>query len=174
MITPKSFIAKWQTIQGASLLPEDFDLVTADADCLAGLAMPQAAKDFLIRAGLPRSAAPGLDFEDVESLPRLWSVYGLKKNTLKQYCIIGYDGAGNPLCIDEENAGRVVLLDHEDNFRTVQFVNSSVIQLAETLILANSPSPSQQLLLQIEKIDTPAAQEGCFWWHEAQGGQDED
>ncbi len=174
MITPKNFVAKWQTIQEASPLLEDLDLVTADAERLAGLAMPQTAKDFLIYAGLPRSAAPNLDFEDVESLPRLWSVYGLKKNTLKQYCVIGYDGAGNPLCIDEENAGRVVLLDHEDNFGTVQFVNSSVTHLAETLILANSPSPSQQLLLQIAKIDAPAAQEGCFWWHEAQVGQEED
>ena len=126
-----------------------------------------------MQAGLPKSAAPCLDFEDVESLPRLCTVYGLKKRTLKQYCILGYDGAGNPLCIDEDNAGRIVLLDHEDNFRTAQFVNSSIAQLAESLVLVNSPSPPQQLLKQIEAIDAPAAQEGCFWWHESQAEQGE-
>ncbi len=51
----------------------------------------------------------------------------------RRYRILGSDGSGNPICIDEEHRSSVVVLEHDGGFR-VQFMNSSVPQLAECLL----------------------------------------
>jgi hypothetical protein len=85
---------------------------------------------------LPEEAAPGLSFEEAARLLPIYEVYGdpdwseADIERLAGYRMIGSDGAGNPICI-VQGTGAVVLLDHEDWFRTRQFVNSSVRQLAE-------------------------------------------
>src|SRR5262245_21410703 len=83
-------------------------------------------------AVLPTEAAPFLSFDEAESQPHIWEVFGPKdrwttsdKKRLAVYRMIGSDGCGNPICV-EDKTGMVWMLDHEDYFKTRQFVNSSV------------------------------------------------
>ena len=82
--------------------------------------------------------------------------------------MIGSDGAGNPICV-EEGFGVVVLLDHEDRFRSRQFVNSSVGQLADCLLAYMGERQTEQFRAAVLSIDAEALAEGSFWCHEAAG-----
>ncbi len=75
-------------------------------------------------------------------------------------------GVANPMCI-EQGTGAVVLLDHEDRFRTRQFVNSSVRQLAECLLTYMGETNSERFRLTVQDIDPAALVEKSFWWYEA-------
>jgi hypothetical protein len=94
----------------------------------------------------------------------------------RRYRVIGSDGAGNPIAIDEQRAGEVVCLDHEDKFART-FVNKTVRQLAESLlayrtIVGDSADASsgevpakvrKQLHQALRKIDPAAMKPACFW-----------
>src|SRR5262245_51734851 len=89
---------------------------------------------------LPAEAAPCLSLDRANHPKPIWDVFGIpsqwsdaERERLASYRIIGSDGAGNPLCVAQDS-GAVVLLDHEDRFRTQQFINSSVRQFAECLL----------------------------------------
>jgi hypothetical protein len=62
-----------------------------------------------------------------------------------------------------------VLLDHEDRFRTRQFVNSGVGQLAECLLAYMGEQDPEQFRASVRGIDPSAMAERSFWWHEADG-----
>jgi hypothetical protein len=120
---------------------------------------------------LPAEAAPCLTFERA-SRP-VWEVFGVpsqwsetERERLAPYRVIGSDGAGNPICV-ERGTGAVVLLDHEDWFRTRQFMNSSVRQLAECLLAYMGETDQERFRAAVWAIDLPAMDEGAFWWHEA-------
>jgi hypothetical protein len=124
---------------------------------------------------LPVDAAPFLSFAYAEEAPYLWQVFGLPQDwsatdraRLGAYPMIGSDGAGNPLCV-EEPTGAVWLLDHEDRFRTRQFVNSGVPQLAECLLAYLGERDAGRFRQAVAEIDAPAIAECTFWWHEAAG-----
>jgi hypothetical protein len=76
--------------------------------------------------------------------------------------MIGADGAGNPICL-EQSTGTVVLLDHEDHFRTRQFVNSSVRQLAECLLAFMGEQEPERFRSAVRAIDPAALAEQSFW-----------
>ena len=80
--------------------------------------------------------------------------------------MIGSDGAGNPICL-ESTTGAVVLLDHEDWFRTRQFVNSNVHQLAECLLAYMGEHDPDRFRSALRRVDPAALAEKSFWWHEA-------
>src|SRR5262245_38962756 len=97
---------------------------------------------FLAEAGLPERAAPCLRFAYIaEGLKPVYEVYGAPTDWededhqwLKPYLMLGSDAGDNPICLDTANQERIVWLDHE-GFWAVQFVNSSVAQLAECLLV---------------------------------------
>jgi SUKH-4 immunity protein len=120
-------------------------------------------------AVLPTEAAPFVCFEDAERQPRILEVFGpdgswtaRDRKRLAQYRMIGSDGAGNPICI-EVKTGAVWVLDHDDYFRSRQFVNTSVALLAECLLACMGETDSARLLAAIKKLDRPAAAKGAFW-----------
>jgi hypothetical protein len=124
---------------------------------------------------LPDSASPCVTFQeaarplpiwDVFASPSDWSAADLER--LAPYWMIGSDGAGNPICV-EQGVGAVVMLDHEDWFRTRQFVNSSVGQLAECLLAYMGEREPERFRSVVRAIDPAALAEGSFWWHEAAG-----
>jgi hypothetical protein len=80
--------------------------------------------------------------------------------------MIGSDGAGNPICV-EQSTGTVIMLEHEDWFRTLQFVNSSIRQLAECLLAYMGEHDADRFRVAIRQIDPPALTESAFWWYEA-------
>ncbi|MBA3711551.1 MAG: SUKH-4 family immunity protein [Pyrinomonadaceae bacterium] len=150
-------------------------------DGFANRNIPEASKRFLIEAGLPKSAAPYLSFTDLaDSLRPVWEIWGnpddwneADRLRLSRYYVIGSDGnSGNPICIDEADGGNIVTLEHEDWFASVMFVNSSVPQLAEFLLLFNGADTEQQIVVELEQVDSDALKEGCFWRYELDAGVD--
>ena len=124
---------------------------------------------------LPAEAAPCLTFDQAAQPAPIWEVFGsppqwsaVERERLAPYRMIGSDGAGNPICI-EQATGAVVLLDHEDRFRTVEPVNSSVRQLAECLLAYMGEGEPERFRSAVRDIDPAAIIEGSFWWHEAAG-----
>jgi hypothetical protein len=124
---------------------------------------------------LPGDAAPCLSFDRAARPRPIWEVFGIptqwsaeERERLAPYRMIGSDGAGNPICV-EAGSGAVWLLDHEDRFRTRQFVNSGVGQLAECLLAYFGERDPERFRAAVMTIDPPALAERAFWWHEAAG-----
>lgn len=124
---------------------------------------------------LPASAAPCLSFADAAkpisvyeafASPEDWSAED--RSRLERFLVIGHDGAGNPICV-EVDSGKIVLLDHEDRFRSQQFVNSSVSQLAECLLTYMGEDNSAHFESLVLNIDPNALSEGAFWNQEMKG-----
>src|SRR2546423_2939162 len=109
MLTPAQFTSRWRSdVIAKDPLPEDSELVTAPPDKAASTRLSVAAREFLVQAGLPKSCAPCLCFEEVgKGLPRIWELYsptGWKpeeKAPLELYLMLGSDGGGSPICVDE-------------------------------------------------------------------------
>jgi hypothetical protein len=179
MLSPRQFVLRWQEEVVATNADSDDQLVDLPSHRAADLPLiPETARRFLVEAGLPQSCAPCLTFGDLtHGLQYLWDVFSPgqwrpeEMQGLAHYGLIGSDGAGNPICIDERD-GRVILIDHELLFdpkseeRRVTFVNSSIAQLAESLLLVNT-LPSSAQLEAIKQIDEAAVAEGAFWSYEA-------
>ncbi|MEX0677906.1 MAG: SUKH-4 family immunity protein [Pirellulales bacterium] len=122
---------------------------------------------------LPRDAAPCLVFDMAARPAPIWEVFGIPsdwspadRERLAACRMIGSDGAGNPICV-ELGTGVVVLLDHEDWFRTRQFVNTSVQKLAECLLAYIGQQESERFRSAAQAIDPAAFAVGSFWWHDA-------
>jgi hypothetical protein len=122
---------------------------------------------------LPESAAPFFTFDQAARPVPIWEVFGVSadwspalRERLTRYRMIGADGAGNLICL-EQVTGQVVLLDHEDRFRTGQFVNSGIDQLTECLLVFMAEQDPDRLRKPIAQIDPAALAERSFWWHEA-------
>lgn len=174
---PQEFRTQWNSEVVAKLEDEDTKLVCAPASPYLER-LPVATRAFLREVGLPESAAPCLTFTEVgKGLARLWEVYSPKpewkpeeKKPVETCLMLGSDGAGSPICIDERD-GTIVLLDHELPFdakrllKRITFINSSVSQLAECLLEynANLESPS---LDKVREIDAAAASPNTFWFME--------
>jgi hypothetical protein len=123
-------------------------------------------------AVLPRHAAPCLSFDRAARPSPVWEVYStsdwsaVERARLAPYRVVGSDGAGNPLCL-EQGSGAVWLLDHEDGFHTRQFVNSSVGQLAECLLAYMGEQQPDRIRSAVLALDPPALSEASFWSYEA-------
>ncbi len=135
-----------------------------------GISIVTCGADFL-----PDSAAPCLSFDRAVQPAPIWEVFGIasqwsgaERDRLAPYRVIGFDGAGNPICV-ELPTGAVVLLDHEDRFRTQQFVNSSVRQLAECLLAYMGEKNPDRFRAAVRDVDPAALAERSFWWHAAAG-----
>jgi HEAT repeat protein len=179
MLSPKEFVARWG---------KDGTLVRFRKDAVAQLALADGDKIFLAQAGLPDSAAPFLNFEAPKSgeLPTVALAYD-QPAEFHRYRVIGFDGAGNPIAIDEGRASEVVCLDHEEKFART-FMNKTIRQLAQSLlayrkalrdsVAANAeeddsddaipPAARKKLFAELKKIDSAAMKTGCFWADEIQ------
>ena len=151
MHTPEEFKVKWNA--GIESFEEDGEiisigkLVQCEHEELELLGIQSDLSNFLTNIGLPDSAAPFMSFEEIarNGLSKVYDVWGTKSDystedisRLDNYLVIGSDGAGNPLVIDIKNDCKVLHLEHEDLFKTVTFVNSSVFNLAEFLLEVRS------------------------------------
>lgn len=128
MISANEFIRRWTK-------EEDEPLVTFTDEAIKDITISENIKLFLKTAGLPESAAPFLSFEELKSTP-LASVskeWGLPEE-YERYKIIGSNGSGDPVCIDINESSSIVYLNHDNYFKRV-FINSSIPQLAESLLL---------------------------------------
>jgi hypothetical protein len=174
------FVARWGQ--------DDVRPVRFPEHALEGLAISEADRAFLVQAGLPKAAAPFLGFEVQESgpLPTVAEQWNQPKG-LAAYRVIGSDGAGNPIALDENNHGEVVLLDHENKFARA-LINRSIRQFAESLLAyrklvissqaefgadacldgKTSAAARHALRYELTTIDAAAMKRGCFWPGELQ------
>ena len=177
MISPKEFLDKWNK--------DIYPLVEYDANILDLLKLNEDAKEFLIKAGLPDSAAPFLNFV---SSAKGGAVRFNEKDKVgeefSKYIYLGFTGNGDPICVIEET-GRMVYLDHEDNY-SERHINSSIHQFAESILeyaefvkkikqvngrkaFLDRKAPSDLLewiSLKLQDIDSKSLNEKCFWKEE--------
>jgi hypothetical protein len=111
------YVNKWNKRELNKFKREDFEDVHANYLTI----------QFLTTIGLPDSAAPFLAF-DRKELKTIKAIYNTDEAADNFLIDIGFDGAGDPICIDTENNCEIVALDHEDNFNK-RFANSSVKEL---------------------------------------------
>lgn len=174
MLSPDDFVARWG---------KDCRLIRFQKKTLSGLAIADTDKVFLTSAGLPKSAAPFLEFELPESglVPTVADTWK-QPDSLRRFRVIGFDGSGNPIAIDENCHGEIVVLDHENKFKRV-LMNTSIAQLAESLLAYRNmikdaqainvedafldgkiPAETRRALeLELQRIDPAAVKPGGFW-----------
>jgi hypothetical protein len=175
--TPDEFPDRWNEGE------YEGELIKFPAEALADINIPDDAKRFLESNGLPRSASPFLNFKapsdgPLETAAQRWQLSA----DYNRYHVIGFDGSGNSICIDDATEGQVVYLDLNANSRRV-FMNSSILQLAESLLAyrhlgsetqrrngedafldGNIPDDLKQWLHdELQRIDSAAVAEGCLW-----------
>ena len=152
------------------------ELCRFSADSLSRSELPPSAKLFLEAAGLPKEAAPFLNFGPT-SLDWLGRS---RQDDFETYYAVGSDGAGNPFVVDPK--GTVCLIDHEAPGR-MTFVNSSVEALAEcllayrSLVMATVAAGGEDAFLDgrisrqmieafsgsVGAVDSAAVRPGSFW-----------
>jgi hypothetical protein len=180
------------------MTPDDFKqawecggekLVTFPSEVVATLRIPEDQRTFLIQPGLPESAAPYLTFGGkhyigMPSAAELWKA----SNAFKRYRVIGANGFGDPICVDEESEGVIVYLNHDDEMKRC-FMNSNVGRLASTLLAfrevvqetqkrggpdayLDGQVPSDvvdRFIVQMDEIDPSAIKANTFWFHSVTG-----
>lgn len=178
MLSPTDFVARWGADQ----------LVCFPAKAVDGLPLAAEDKAFLVQAGLPTDAAPFLTFGTAESaeLPTVADQWGASTE-FDRYRVIGSDGAGNPIALDEQSAGEVVRLDHENRLARA-LMNTTARQLAESLLAyrklvqdtqaefgpdafldgKTSAAARKNLKDELTRIDPAAVKPGSFWFGELQ------
>jgi len=125
-ITPEQFTAMWNTSIDGSLL-------RFDEEALAAVPISGEAKRFLCEAGLPGDSAPYLEFRSGEgSLSDLKTAFGMPKE-YSAYWLLGTTGYGDPVCL--KAGGSEVVYIRMDDGGTERFINSSVPQFAEFLLV---------------------------------------
>ncbi|MBC6611907.1 SMI1/KNR4 family protein [Hymenobacter sp. BT507] len=131
MMTPAGFVESWN--QGVE--DEHNGLVAPTAAALEGVNIPDEAREFLLQAGLPYSAAPFVDFGyDLKEthIKTLAEVCGITDTVAHQLYYIGSTGSGDPICIS--STGKIWFFNHDNDFEPF-FINSSIAQLAACLLL---------------------------------------
>lgn len=169
MLTPQQFKERWTR-------EEDQFLNVFPESSLSDVRLPANAHAFLIGAGLPADAAPFLNFEPPKSgtLPKV-SVAWHQPPAFDRFRIIGGNGSGDPVCLDESADGAVVFLIHDNDFQRV-LMGSSVMTLAECLLelrdlistagddtASVSVEQYDRLLERLRAIDPAACTPNGFW-----------
>lgn len=169
MITPQHFKQRWERggLDRLVVFPES---------SLADVRLPVDARAFLVEAGLPVEAAPFLGFEPPKGvgLRRVSAIFH-QPPAFDRYRIIGSNGSGDPICIDEAANGQIVYLNHDNRFQRV-LMASSVVSLAECLLELRDfiddaggdtelvgPERYRQLLERLRTIDPAACEPDGYW-----------
>ncbi len=133
--------------------------------------LSDSPSQFLRDVGLPKSAAPFVSFDEYE-----------EQELPQDYVYIGSTASGDWICIKKQ-IGDIYIIDHEEMSYTL-FMNSSVMQLAECLLIYKALVKKAQEangkramlernipadLIEKSKNDLLACDErsldkGSFWW----------
>jgi hypothetical protein len=168
MLSPQQFKQRWQS-------NDDERLIYFPESSLLDVRLPAEARAFLIEAGLPDQAAPFLDFAPPKNgtLQRV-SVVWHQPAEFGRYRIIGGNGSGDPVCLDEDVSGQIVYLNHDNGFKRV-LMASSIVALAECLVELRdviaeagdtefvSPGRYDELFERLREIDPLACEPEGYW-----------
>jgi hypothetical protein len=151
-------------------IPADLDLhldefVVFDPN-LIPRSLTKEESDLLTRQGLPRDASPFLSFHaysrnEIESRKEIFGI--------PEFCFpIGHNGSGDVLVIDMNNQ-EIIYFNH-DNYNERVFINSSILQFAESLCIYQEHRTKRTMvnfLDAIASIDSKASNPGTMWQAEA-------
>lgn len=130
------------------------------------LTIDDASKDILREVGFPEEAAPFLSFAEKEDkiLRRLSSAFSFLSKDFDRYRLLGSNGSGDFICIDEDN-GSIVYLNHDAEMKRV-FINSSLLQFAESLCLMAEAMQSDYTIDfhdELSRIDPASTASDAMW-----------
>lgn len=175
MISPQEFLERWNK--------DIYGLVSFEEEGLNEIGITTCAKEFLLIAGLPESAAPFLTFEgsDQGGGSPLSNKYEISRDKVSEYIYIGFTGENDPICISENN-GNVICFDYQNDVMGI-FINSTINQFAESLLtyvefiskiksvngrkaFLEKNAPSKSILWlekELKRIDKNSLNESSFW-----------
>ena len=137
-MTPVAFKERFQKAQGP--VPEglnvDFGKFRAfPVERINQLKIDELSKCLLREVGFPEDAAPFLSFNQKADkvLKRLPEVFPFIGPEFARFRLLGSNGSGDFVCIDESD-GSIVYLNHDAGMQRV-FINSSLVHFAESLCL---------------------------------------
>ena len=125
----------------------------------ATLRIHNADRAFLTDSGLPEDAAPFLSF-GLDADRALMPLYGFPDSVM-----IGHNGCGDAICVDQADDGAVVYYNHDNNMQRI-FINSSIAAFAASLCAYSSfmrTKDADAFRLEISTIDQVASGPGSFW-----------
>lgn len=89
---------------------------------------------FLLYSGLPKEAAPFLDFyQTPEEIRNIQDLFSFLNISYSRYIHIGSTGSGNSIVINTTKNDCIECLNHQNNFSPI-FVNTSINTLAACLL----------------------------------------
>jgi hypothetical protein len=166
---PLEFKARFQKAQGPA--PEGIDLDLGKfrdfpRERIEELEIDDASKALLREVGFPEDAAPFLSFGvgSDKVLKKLSSAFSFMDREFDRYRLLGSNGSGDFVCIDESD-GSVIYLNHDSNMKRV-FINSSVLQFAESLCLMAEVIQSHFAVdfgAALARIDSAALDVDAMW-----------
>jgi SUKH-4 immunity protein len=168
----RRFLAHVRSDPGMDEIPGLWDelseFVSFDRSTLELYGLHKDDVDFLLKSGLPRDAAPYLNFSaysraELDELPDAHRLKG-------KLFTLGGNGCGDFVGIELASRA-VVYLMHDDDLRRV-FINSSISQFAEALCVCQEMGRARtldHLLERLELFDPPAAAPGTMWYAEIKG-----
>jgi hypothetical protein len=168
-MTPTEFKARFEKAQGP--VPDDIDLDLAKfrafpEERIAALEIDAPSKRILREVGFPEDAAPFLSFREKADkvLRKLPSAFSFLGQEFARYRLLGSNGSGDFICIDESD-GSIVYLNHDSDMKRV-FINSSLVQFAESLCLiaeALQSGYATDFIGELSRIDPAAVGERVMW-----------
>jgi hypothetical protein len=164
-VTPTEFKSRF--IASLPPIPDDIDLSldefsTFPAERIVKLRIRDVDRRLLAECGLPIDAAPFLSFG--LSADRVL----MPLDDFPDSVVIGHNGSGDMICIDQAAAGAVVYYNHDNHMQRV-FMNSSILQFAECLCLFSEfmrTKDAETFARHVELVDSPALAAGSFWPNE--------
>ena len=164
-MTPTEFKSRF--IASLPPIPDDIDLSldefsTFPAERIAKLRIRDVDRRLLAECGLPIDAAPFLSFG--LSADRVL----MPLDDFPDSVVIGHNGSGDMICIDQAAVGAVVYYNHDNHMQRV-FMNSSILQFAECLCLFSEfmrTKDAETFARHVELVDSPALAGGAFWPNE--------
>jgi hypothetical protein len=173
-MSPSEFKSRF--IAGLPKIPAGLDLKPDEffrfpATVVDKLKISKADKAILTISGLPKDAAPFLSFgfqKKSDILKSMGREFGLPDDVCSRYKMIGFNGSGDMICINDSGDGAVVYLNHDRNMEVV-FMNSGVVKLAECLCLFHEFQQSKDgdaCRRAIRKVDPKAMGDQSFWRNE--------
>jgi hypothetical protein len=124
-MSPQDFKKLWISFGG--------EVDSFDPNVIKSIKISDSEKEYL-KVGLPIDAAPYLRFGSLSGahLQSAQEEYELEE-AYKNYKIIGFNGYGDPICLDE-NDGSVVYLNHDDEFGYI-YMAKSLSDLVQLIVI---------------------------------------
>ena len=131
-MSPQEFKEAWTAAED--------NLRTIPGKTLERFRLNKETYTFLSQVGLPSEAAPFVNFvgdfrqdDKWDSIGLLNERFGFLDADFSRYIVIGSDGSGNVLAINNRQNCRIEWLNHEENF-SASYMNASILQMAECFL----------------------------------------